>query len=163
MKKILLLSFGLLVLPVFAEDDKKKMSPAEELVEVMEFEQNIIEGGEAAFSMVEENLSAEDLNEEEMQEVKDAFLVYMAKLANDPALKPKTIELYEKNFTKEELADLVVFYKTPLGKKTLSKLPAITGEIAVLSQKLAQNHVGAFQDALSDILERKNERLKAAE
>ena len=127
MKKILLLSLSLFALPVFAEDDKKKMNAAEELVEVMEFEQNIIEGGEAAFSMIAENLSAEDLNKEEMQEVKDAFLVYMAKLANDPALKARTIELYEKNFTNEELADLVVFYKTPLGKKTLSTLPAITG------------------------------------
>ena len=95
-----------------------------------------------------------------MQEVKDAFMVYMGKLAVDPELRAKTVEIYNKNFTQQELKDLAAFYRTPLGKKALETLPAITGEVTKLSQKIAQRHIGVFQNALTGVMERKAAREK---
>jgi len=159
MKTILILACSLFLLPVTAQE-KKELTPAEELMKVMRMEDTIIQGGEAGFPLVAQSLSAENLSEAEMQEVKDAFMAYMGKLAVDSELRAKTIEIYNKNFTQQELKDLTAFYRTPLGKKALETLPAITGEVTLLSQKIAQRHIGVFQNALTDILERKAAREK---
>lgn len=157
MKKILLLTFSLLLIPASAQKDSK-LSPIEQLFKVMKLEQTVIDGGEAGFVMVEQSLADQELNKEEMAEVKDAFMDYMSKVALDPEFKAKTKAVYQKAFTDDEITELVAFYKTPIGQKTLNVLPGLTSEIMAFSQQLAQKHVGSFQDALTKILERKAER-----
>lgn len=39
-----------------------------------------------------------------------------------------TAEIYAKHFTAQELDELIAFYKTPIGKKLIEKLPIITSE-----------------------------------
>jgi hypothetical protein len=75
----------------------------------MKFEQTVIDGGEAGFVMVEQSLAGQDLNKEEIGEVKDAFLAYMTKVASDPQLKIKTKAIYEKSFTDNEITALISF------------------------------------------------------
>ena len=87
-------------------------------------------------------------------------VVLEGNLAADPELRAKTVEIYNRNFTQQELKDLAAFYRTPLGKKALETLPTITGEVTMLSQKIAQRHIGVFQNALTDIMERKAAREK---
>lgn len=154
MKKILLaLTFA--ILPLAAQEAAKDLTPAEQLLKIMKFENTIIDGGEAGFPMVEQSLAGQDLTKEEMAEIKDAFMVYMGNLAADPELRAKTLESYNKAFTQDEILALIDFYKTPIGQKSLEVLPALTGDIMALSQKLAQKHVGSFQDAVTKILARK--------
>ena len=154
MKKLITITFALFILPLAAQDEKKE-SAAERLLKVTEFQKTIVEGGEAGFGMVEQSLEGQNLNKAEMAEVKDAFMDYMGKLANDPELLTKTIELYNTNFTEEELNELIEFYKTPLGKKTLTSLPIIMGETMKHSSEPAQKHVASSQETLGKILERK--------
>ena len=156
MKKLIAISCALL-LPRSAQDGEKQTA-AERLIEVTEFQKTIIDGGEAGFSMVAKSLEDQNLTKAEMAEVKVAFMDYMSNLANDPELLKKSIELYNTNFTEDELNELIEFYKTPLGKKTLTALPAIMGDTMQLSTALAQKHVGPFQETLGKILERKAAR-----
>jgi len=155
MKLSILLTSFLLLLAASAQDLDQNLSPAEQLLDVMRFEKSIVDGGMAGYPAVEQSLAGQNLTEKEMAEVKDAFMAYMLKLASDPDLKAKTIKLYEKTFTNDEILGMIEFYKTPLGQKTLHELPQITGEAMQFSMELAQKHVGAFQDALTGILERK--------
>ncbi|MGD1979713.1 MAG: DUF2059 domain-containing protein [Akkermansiaceae bacterium] len=143
-----------LALPLSAQEEAKK-SPAERLLEVTEFKKTIIDGGDAGFALVEKQLETANLTKKEMAEVKTAFIDYMTRLANDPELTAKTIELYNKNFTPDELEELIAFYQTPLGRKTLVTLPEIMGESMKMSTKLAQKHVGPFQKTVQDLLMRK--------
>lgn len=92
MKKILLLALSFAVLPLSAQEGGKELTPVEQLLKIMKFEDTIMDGGEAGFSMVEQSLAGQDLNKEEMAEVKDAFMDYMGKVARDPELKVKTKE-----------------------------------------------------------------------
>ena len=155
MKNILLLILSLSIAPLLGQEKARELTPVEELMETLRIEQTIIDGGEANFPMVAQSLADQNLTEKEMGEVKDAFMVYMEKLARDEEFLEKTIAIYKQNFTNEEIKELTAFYKTPLGKKTLEKLPAITGEVMLLSQKIAQRHIGTFQTALAEILEAK--------
>ena len=157
MKFILSLVVSLLLLPVFAQKSTS-LAPIDELLKIMKFEQTVIDGGEAGFVMVEKSLAGQDLNKEEMGEVKDAFIAYMTKVASDPQLKIKTKAIYEETFTDHEITALISFYKTPTGKKSLEVMPTLTGEIMGFSQQLAQKHVGSFQNALTKILERRAAR-----
>ncbi len=157
MKPLLIAAFSLILLPLSAQE-KKELSPIERLMQIMKFEDTIIDGGDAGFLMVEQSLAGQDLNKEEMAEVKDAFMAYMRKVASDPELKAKTAALYQKEFTAEEINALIEFYKTPIGKKSLKVMPKLSGEIMGFSQKLAQRHVGSFQEALTAILTRKAAR-----
>ncbi|YCM43798.1 DUF2059 domain-containing protein [Verrucomicrobiaceae bacterium 227] len=157
MKKLITIAFALLLLPLSAQDEQKP-SPAERLLNVIEFQKTIVEGGEAGFGMVEQSLANQNLTKAEMAEVKEAFMDYMGRLANDPELLSKTIELYNASFTEDEINELIAFYRTPLGKKTLTTLPDIMGETMKLSTALAQKHVGPFQETLGKVLERKAAR-----
>ena len=158
MKKILLLALSFVILPLAAQENGKELSPAEQLLKIMKFEQTVLEGGEAGFTMVEQSLAGQGLNKEEMAQVKDAFMAYMDKVATDPKLKAKTKEIYEGAFTNDEILELIAFYRTPIGQKSLEVMPTLTGEIMNFSQQLAQKHVGSFQDALTKIIERKAAR-----
>ena len=44
--------------------------------------------------------------------------------------------LYKKNFTQDEVNALTAFYKTPAGKSSMNKMPAVTQQIILESQKL---------------------------
>lgn len=155
MKTILTLAFSLLVLPLSAQDEGKAKSPAERLLEVTEFKKTITKGGDAGFAMIEKQLEAQNLTKEEMAEVKTAFMDYMDRVAEDPELLKKTTALYNEHFTPDELEELIVFYKTPLGQKTLSSLPDVMSQATQYSTAIAQKHVGPFQEALTKILEKK--------
>jgi len=66
-------------------------------------------------------------------------------------------ELYGKYFTEDELRDLITFYKTPTGKKTLSVLPQLLAEsIQKTSEKIAPT-VGQL---VNEILAEEQDRLK---
>jgi len=47
--------------------------------------------------------------------------------------------LYARNFTADELREVVAFYRRPTGQKFVQKLPAITQEGLVLGQRFGQS------------------------
>lgn len=49
-----------------------------------------------------------------------------------------SIPIYAKHFTKDELDVLVAFYRTPVGKKAISTMPAIMQEMMSVGQKWGQ-------------------------
>jgi len=151
-----LLSLLLLVLPLSAQERNKEL--ATKLLEALEFEKSIIDTGDAGFATVKQSLAGQNLSDKEMAEVKDAFMAYMTRLASDPKLKERSIEAYQKHFNDAELEELIQFYQTPLGRKVKETQPGITGEIMQFSMKIAQDHVGPFQEALQKILERHAEK-----
>jgi hypothetical protein len=52
-------------------------------------------------------------------------------------LKSQLADVYVKSFTEDELNQLATFYQTPLGQKTLSALPQVMKQGAVLGQQYA--------------------------
>lgn len=53
-------------------------------------------------------------------------------------LKPELVEVYVGAFSEDELRELLEFYRTPLGQKTLKKLPALFAEAARIGQLYAK-------------------------
>jgi uncharacterized protein len=55
-----------------------------------------------------------------------------------PIFKEMCVVLYDKYFTLDEVRGLTQFYETPLGKKTISVMPALTQESLTLGMRWGQ-------------------------
>jgi len=65
------------------------------------------------------------------QELDEAFN------ASVPQLVEAMVPLYDRHFTESELDDLMAFYSTPTGRKTLVAVPALMQESMAVGQKMA--------------------------
>ncbi len=93
-------------------------------------------------------------NKAALDEVIERMTALLAEKMSWGKLKPAMTKLYSDNFSEEELAASLAFYKTPAGQAMLTKLPVVmAGSIAI-----AQQQVGNFgpdiQQMMQDIMEK---------
>jgi hypothetical protein len=79
------------------------------------------------------------------QEMKDFLKKYMSWAG----LKDEMVKIYVDEFTESELNELNKFYQTPLGKKTLAKMPVLLAKGAELGQRRVQEHLPELQTAIA--------------
>lgn len=72
-------------------------------------------------------------------------------------LEPKMVELYTKEFTEPELQDMINFYETPTGRKTLERL----GPIMQQGAQIGQEYFNGKQDSLTKKIQPIIEKHKA--
>ncbi len=65
---------------------------------------------------------------------------FLKKYMSWDIVKQDVIKLYSKEFTADELKELAKFYSTPLGKKTIIKLPQIMDKASKQAQKRVKSH-----------------------
>ena len=80
------------------------------------------------------------------------MMVLMRKELNWDKVKDPIKSIYGKHFTDTEIRDLIKFYKTDTGKKTLEKLPVIMQESMAISQQALAKVLPQIQ-AMSQQLE----------
>ncbi|MCW3148971.1 DUF2059 domain-containing protein [Stutzerimonas stutzeri] len=66
-------------------------------------------------------------------------------------LEPELITLYTTQFTEQELAGLIEFYQSPLGKKMLAKLPELNARSAQLTQQKLEAAVPEVNKLLAEM------------
>ena len=69
----------------------------------------------------------------------------------------KFIPIYTKNFTQADIQQLIAFYRSPLGKKLVGSMPAITADSARIGQEWAASILPGLQTKLLERL--KSEKL----
>ena len=79
------------------------------------------------------------------QEMKNFLKKYMSWAG----LKDDMVKIYTDEFTESELGELNKFYQTPLGKKTLQKMPVLLAKGAELGQRRVQEHLPELQTAIA--------------
>ena len=72
------------------------------------------------------------------------------------SLLRKTIPIYDKHFTHEEIKGLIAFYESPLGSKLIEKLPAVTQESMAVGMEWGQ-------EIAEKVIEKMEERKKKEE
>jgi hypothetical protein len=65
--------------------------------------------------------------------------------------------IYARNFTLDELHDLIAFYKTPTGQKLIAQQPVIARESMVAGQKFGQELVADLRQQISDELKKRGD------
>jgi uncharacterized protein len=75
---------------------------------------------------------------------------FLAKYMNWESLKPDMIKIYMDEFTEPELAELNKFYQTPVGKKTIERMPTLMSKGAQLGAQRVQAHMPELQAAIAE-------------
>ena len=73
---------------------------------------------------------------------------FLNKYMSWASLKDDMAKVYMAEFTEAELNDLIKFYQTPLGKKTVEKMPSLMTKGAEMGQKRMQEHLPELQAAI---------------
>jgi hypothetical protein len=112
-----------------------------ELLEVMGLEKNAMAGASAMLNvMLDQN--------EELQPYRDVFMKWAETTLSWDKIGPCMTELYMKTFTEAEIRELIAFYRTPTGKKTLETMPMLMQEGAKIGADIAQEHQGELEAAI---------------
>ena len=65
--------------------------------------------------------------------------LFSEKLQAPDGLLERTIPVYDKYFTHAEIRELLAFYQTGVGRKTIAVLPKVVGESMVLGEKWGES------------------------
>ena len=60
-------------------------------------------------------------------------------------MQPAMIDVYVKNFTARELADILAFYRTETGRSMLAKMPVVMQDSMALAQAMLKNFMPKIQ------------------
>jgi hypothetical protein len=126
-------------LPEAGELDGRAM--AEELLVLTDAEKNIVETRLQFKGILAAQLAQVDIPDN----VRDRVIAHQLQLLdlafdelNFQNMKDSYLDIYESVFSAEELAELVAFYKTPVGKAYATKLPVVTKRMTEAAQARVQ-------------------------
>lgn len=136
MKNIILILLVTLS-PLFSAEDTR-MAKAKELMELLELKKNIAASTAQIMQSMDGFVDAQGLTPEQAKNAKELSRAAMQssfKAMEDIDWDTMFSEVYADVFSVEELQGLVDFYKSPVGKKFLSKQPELTGATMQRMQK----------------------------
>lgn len=147
MKRIVALCLLLVCLAPLAawcEEPKPGASHQEavaELFKLMDIENSARSGAQTMIGVMLDQNAA-------MEPYRDVLLKWADKTLSWDKMESRLTDLYMQTFTEAEIRDMIVFYKTPTGKKTLEKLPMLMQEGAKIGAELAQEHQGELVEMI---------------
>ena len=73
---------------------------------------------------------------------------FLSKYMSWASMKDDMVKLYVNEFTEAELKELSAFYQTPIGKKSLQKMPTLMAKSAEMAQRRVQEHLPELQASI---------------
>jgi len=67
--------------------------------------------------------------------------------------------IYAVNFSRDELGQLLAFYRTPVGQKFIEKMPTITQQSLAVGQKLGQQISGDLRNRMIEELRKRGHNI----
>lgn len=86
----------------------------------------------------------------EMKPVEPEMRAFINKYMSWQSIKDDLVQLYAQEFTEKELKELNKFYQTPVGRKTIQKMPMLMQAGMEIGQKRVQEHLPELQKSIAD-------------
>ncbi len=142
-----LLHFIIVVSALFAPvavraDEASHRKATEALLELMDMESLLTQSVDQMLQVqVQQNPSIAPYQ----QDMKAFFAKYMSWAS----LKDDMVTIYMAEFTEPELKELTAFYQTPVGRKTVQRMPTLVAKGAEIGQRRVQEHLPELQAAIA--------------
>ncbi len=136
------------------QGDTKEKRPAHELLGLLNVERMMFDTSKVAFSPFLKQFKGQGYSDEAVKEVSEAADAYFGQVSGDPDLKEEMAKMYEKVYTVEELKELIAFYKSPVGQKSLQLMPSLTQEGGKMGEKYAEKYSAGFKEQLNRIMKK---------
>ena len=124
----------------FASEDSHKIAAEKLLIQ--------IGTDKILSSTIETVLNAQIQQQPSLAPYKEVMLKFFEKHMGFESLKDDLVAIYVEAFTEEELNDIMAFYETPTGRKTLEKLPELSAKGAQLGQTRVQQNIQELQEMI---------------
>ncbi|GAB0110725.1 MULTISPECIES: DUF2059 domain-containing protein [Pseudoalteromonas] len=158
MGKVLLLSLLIFSSSLYAEQNTKQQK-IDELIKVMNLDSMV----DSMYGQVEgmmKGMSDQMGVKPSEQAIFDKYYGDMTTVLKTEMswakMQPMMVNVYDKHFSEQEIADMLAFYKTDTGQKILEKMPVVMQESMQMSQSLMKDAMPKIQtlaQQLSDELE----------
>jgi hypothetical protein len=122
----LLLALPLILCACHKKDDS--LALANQILDTTSSQAQMRETWDTGLKPSLDRMKAQGLPAETMDKIHTEAMKFFDENFKWEEVKPKVAELYTKNFTEQELREIVDFYNTPTGKKAVEKLPALLQE-----------------------------------
>ncbi|MEL0641064.1 DUF2059 domain-containing protein [Pseudoalteromonas aliena] len=158
MGKVLLLSLLIFSSSLYAEQSTKQQE-IDELISVMNLDSMVDSMYDQVEGMIKGMSGKMDVKPSE-QAIFDKYYGDMTTVLKTEMswakMQPMMVNVYDKHFSEQEIADMLAFYKTDTGQKILKKMPVVMQESMQMSQSLMKDAMPKIQtlaQQLSDELE----------
>ena len=142
MKKVIWLLTLFITLNAANAAEKTSRELAEELLDVVGMEQVLTQS-------IDQMLALQLQQNPAMAPYQDTMKAFFRKHMSYQSLKPDLTALYGDAFSQRELKDLIEFYNTPTGKKTITVMPTLMSRGAQIGAKRVQDNVEELQSMIA--------------
>lgn len=145
--------------PLARADEASKQKVLAELVEVMQYDKMIGQMGEVTATQLVAQLKTRhpDMDAETESRLRELARNHLSELLVD--MESMVSGILSKHFTEEELREMLAFQKSPVGQKSLEKMPQIMQETMTWAQQKTVSSVPSLtaqMRALIDEMETKS-------
>jgi uncharacterized protein len=90
-----------------------------------------------------------------LAELRPVMRTFLQKYMSWDAIKDEFARIYVEAFSEPELRELIAFYKTPIGRKSVKLLPKLMEQGAQIGAKSVQAHMPELQQQIQEHLNKK--------
>jgi len=158
---IFLAALGLLIKPVLA-DDASERALATKLIDMTNGKEAMRAGFDSVMNGVIVNLQHHGMPQEGIDAIRAAVSKWYDSEIKFGEIQPKMVDIYVKDFTEDDLKQIVAFYETPVGQKAIKTLPSVMREGAMVAQEYTKGKITTLNDQLTPILTKYRDQMQAA-
>ena len=119
-------------------DKGERLQAATELIELLKLEEVTTQ----SIDMMMESMLAQD---PALQDFRDVFEDFFDQHFRWDELEPEYVRIYADAYTESELRELIAFYQTPVGRKTVDLMPVLMRQGAAIGERQIQPHLPELQ------------------
>lgn len=132
----------------FSQDMKKEL--AEDLLMTMNMP-NILK------QSINKELDAQIRQNNKLKKYRTVMQEFLYKHMSWEGLGDALIDMYAAEFTEAELRDLIAFYRTPTGRKSVEKMQLLTNRTAEIGAFRIQQNMGELEQLLREAAKNKDD------
>jgi hypothetical protein len=152
--KLRLLHVALLATVSLHASELSHRKAAEDMLNLVSGPNMFKAGANLALGPMLARMRDENVTEKYIAEMRQAFVDWIEKDMLWEEISPPMIDLYMETFSEEELQEIIVFYKTPVGQKTLKTLPQLMAAGGRIGESYAKTKQVALLQRIQPIINR---------
>ena len=139
--------------PLARADEASKQKVLSELIEAMQYDKMADQMSAVSATQLVTQLKTQhpDMDAETESKLRELARNYLSELMGD--MDSMVAGILSKHFTEEELRELLAFHRSPIGQKSLEKMPLIMQESVAWAQQKTMSSAGGLMEKMKALIE----------
>jgi len=125
----------------FADSDSRK--EAENMLDMLGMESTLEQS-------IDQTLNIQLQQNPALVPYRDVMKKFFQKHMSYQSLKPDMVNIYAESFTASELREIIAFYSTPTGRKTIDQMPKLMSKGGRIGAKRVEDNIQELQQMIQD-------------